>query len=767
MHLNPWIGLLSLAGLFVSCKTSVAPTKTPSEPETPTLVQIGDETYSPDAFFQSFTKNRFSSDSAKALTAAEYFEVFTKTRLKILAAEQLGRDTTSDFKEEIASYRDKLAIPYLLDKELAEVLIKEAYNRLKEEVKVSHILVAVPEDAPPADTLSAYRAAVALRGRLLEGSDFEEMATKFSKDPTVAENKGNLGYFTAFQMLYPFENVAYSTPVGQLSQPFRTRYGYHIIQVRDRRPSQGKLRVAHIMIQATPKLSEQKNQEAQQRIQDAYARLEKGETWEQLVQVYSDDFQSRQSGGHLPVFGVGEMMPAFEEAAYALAKIGDYSKPIKTPYGWHIIRLVEKIPLQSFEAVEPYLKQKVQTDSRGKLLVNSVENRLKSQYTIRENPDAWSEILELADSTLVKGIWKTPESFTGRIENPVLFTVEKEAATTKEFLDYTINHLSPRPAGSDPKLVLRSYYNDFLGKRLLEFEKANLESKYPEFKTLMKDIREGVLLSSVMEEQVLQRSLDDSTGQRRMYEQNKMQYTYPERAQATVVDARDTTILNQVLSSLAQPPYALQLKGEELLFSKGQTKPTARQMNSLFLLAATLKKNGNYLVEIAGYRTADEADTISSARIVQVVQFLNQQGIPITRIMEKDYGSFRPVPNPERNRRISFQFFSNEINDLQTAINLSNTPTSVRILDGLFAKENRYFKDAAWEVGEQILPQSDGRVLAIDIQSIQPARVKTFAEARGTVINAYQKILEKEWLDSLQTKFPVKVNEQELEKLIR
>jgi len=314
---------------------------------------------------------------------------------------------------------------------------------------------------------------------------------------------------------------------------------------------------------------------------------------------------------------------------------------------------------------------------------------------------------------------------------------------------------------------LRSYYNDFLARRLLDYEKGILEIKYPEFKVLMNEIRDGVLLSQVMEEQVWQRSLDDSTGQRRVYEQNLDQYQYPARALATVIQAKDTTVLNLVLQSLAQAPYPLRLKGEELVFGEGKTQLSPVQTNTLYGLAATLKKNQEYVVEVAGYRTAGEADTISASRIAHVVRYLNGQGIPITRIMEKDYGSFRPVPEPDRNRRVSFQFFSRSKKDLERAVNL-DAPGNVRITEGYFVKDHPAFKEALWEVGNQRIPPAlDGTALAIQIQKIEPPRPKTFSEARGSAINAYQKILEQQWLDSLKTKFPVQVNEQELEKLTR
>lgn len=767
MHTFRWLCTLAIAGIAVSCKTSAPPQQTPAEPDTPTLVRIGDKTFSPDAFFQSFTRNRFSTDTAQSLTARQYFDIYTHTKLKLLGAEAQGRDTTSDFKEEIASYREQLAAPYLTDRERVAELTEEAYNRLKQEVHAAHILVAVSGEAPPADTLSAYRAAVAMRGRLLEGSNFGEMAQRFSGDATAKDNQGNLGYFTAFQMVYPFENAAYTTPIGQISEPVRTKFGYHLIKVLDRRPTLGKRRVAHVMIQVKPDFPSEKKREAAQRIREAYARLEKGEAWEKVVQAYSDDFQSRQAGGLLPIFGVGEMMPAFEEAAYGLEEVGNYSKPVETSYGWHIIRLVEKRPLESFAAMEPALRQKVMTDSRGEEVKRMFTDRLKKEYTVRENPDAWSEMLELADSSLLEGTLKIPETFSAAVENPVLFTIEKESSTSRMFLEYLKSRLSPRPAGSDPKIILRGYYNDFLSRRLLDYEKGNLETKHPEFRVLMNEIRDGVLLSQVMEEQVWQRSLDDSTGQRRLYEQNLAQYQYPARALATVVEARDTAVLNRVMESLAQTPYALQLKGEELLFPTGRTQPSAAQQNTLYSLAVTLRKNQAYVVEVAGYRTAEEADTVSAARIGHVVRYLNGQGIPITRIMEKDYGSFRPVPEAERNRRVSFQFFSSSRKDLEQAMN-REAPGSVRITEGYFARDHPYFKEALWEVGDQRIPPAlDGKALAIQIQKIEQPRPKTFAEARGSVINAYQKILEKQWLDSLKARFPVQVNEEELNKLTR
>ncbi|TDB61843.1 peptidylprolyl isomerase [Arundinibacter roseus] len=763
-----WTALCVLLAFgLVSCKTVTPPQIAPPTAQEPVLLQIGENTYSPDDFFDAFTRNRFSQDSAKAVSVGAFFEVYTTNRLKLAAARQAGRDTTSDFLEEIASYRDQLATPYLTDKELIDELANEAYKRLEVEVHASHILTAVPEDASPDDTLAAYRAAVAMRGRLLEGEDFGEMARKFSADSSARTNRGDLGFFTAFQMVYPFETAAYNTPIGQISEPVRSSFGYHLIKVHARRPGRGKLRVQHILIREQKNTSATTtNASAEQRIQDAYSRLLAGESWDKMVQIYSDDFQSRTKAGLLPPFGTGELMPSLEEAAFALTEPGAISKPVRSTYGWHILRLVEKRPLEAYTIMQPYLQQKVTTDTRGKRIQQAFINQLKQQYTIQENSDAWSKVAELADSSLLMGTWKIPADKPAIVENPVLFTIEKEASTSVAFLEHVQKYQTPLPAGAAYQTVMKRHYNDFLGKRLLAYEKANLENKYPDFKNLLTDMRESVLLSQLMEQEVYQRSLNDSLGQRRIYEQNLAQYSYPERARALVLDAKDTTTLHEAFHLLEKEPYPLQLKGEELLYEESQTKPNEQQVNTLYILAATLKKNADFVVEINGYRTAGEADTVSAARINHVVRYLNQQGISIGRIMEKDNGSFKPVEEPARNRRVSFLFFSRNKKDIEKSFN-SKQPNTLKLIEGFFAKDHPLMKDALWEEGVQEMVQENGRALGIEILKIAPPRPKTFSEARGTVINAYQKILEKQWIESLKSQFPVKVNQEELEKLIR
>jgi len=751
------------AVIFSSCKTSAPKTQPVSEASP--LIEIGNEKFSANDFLDSYAKNKFSTDSTKELTPEEYLPVYKDLKIKILEAKTEGRDTTNDYKQEINSYYDQLAKNFLVDKALVEKLSTEAYARLKQEVRASHILIAVPEDASPTDTLEAYRAAIAMRGRLEEGSDFGDMASKFSKDPSAAKNRGDLGYFTAFQTVYPFETAAYTIAVGKLSQPVRSKTGYHIIKVQDRRPNRGTVRIAHIMVRVDPNATESQKLAAKAKIDDAFKKLQNGQPWESVTETYSDDKQSSKNQGLLPPFGTGQMDPAVEEAAFSLSRLNTYAAPVLSAYGWHIIKLVDKKALDSYSIISPSLRQKVVTDSRGKVLEQSTARRLREKYSIQEFPDKFALLTPLVDSSLITGKWDYMKPVSTDWAANTLFTIEKRPYDALSFLNYVKTQQKARPKGSSPEVIFKRHYYDYLTNKLSDYEKEHLEESYPEFKAQITEIREGVLLSQLLEENVLARSLNDSTGQRNYYEKNVSHFRYPERAFATVVTAPDTATLNAVKKSLSKSPYSLERKANELIFKEGVSDVSIEQIEKLYDVYVILQKNPEYVVEISGYRSNSESESTSADRIRNVVKYLNSKNISIVRILEKDYGSFRQAVEPERNRRISFQFYSTSKKDVEKAYN-SETPDAVIIQEGYFPKDNALLSQAKWETGEQTVT-INGISYWIQIQKIEPARAKTFVEARGSVINEYQKLLEKQWMEKLQQKFPVKVNTQELEKIKR
>ncbi|MHA4738742.1 peptidylprolyl isomerase [Dyadobacter sp. MSC1_007] len=749
--------------IVASCKTTAPPKQ--AVVETQPLLEIGSEKFSIDDYQDYYNKNKFASDSTRTLSPEEYLPLYTDLKIKVMQAKQDGKDTTLDYREEITSYREQLAKNYLIDKALVEKLTNEAYNRLKQEVRASHILVSVSEDASPADTLEAYRAAVALRGRLEEGTDFGDMASRFSRDPAAKNTKGDLGYFTAFQTLYPIETSAYTLPVGKVSQPVRTKAGYHLIKVIDRRPNRGMVQIAHIMVKVDSTASTAQKESAKARIDEAYSRLQNGDEWGLVTSNYSDDKESRKNGGLLAMFGTGQMVPEIEEAAFALPRVNAYSKPVLTIYGWHIVKLVEKRGIETFNNMAPALRKKVVTDSRGKIIEQANAKRLREKYNVQELADQWQLVAPLGDSTLRTGKWDYLRAVSADWSGITLFRIEQTPYNALAFLDFVKRRQQPRPKDASPAVVFRRYYSDFVTESLIDYEKEHLEENNPEFKALMNEIREGVLLSQMMEEQVWQRSLSDSTGQMSFYQRNKERYNYPERALATVVAAKDTAILNSVRKTLTSSPYKLERKSKEILFPATSAEIGNQQLDALNDLYIIMEKNPEYIVEIAGYRSTDEPEITSSTRVRNVVKYLNARNIPILRIIEKDYGSFRQSAEPERNRRVSFQFYSQSRKDVEKVYN-AEIPGAVMIREGHFVKTDPLFNKLKWQAGEQT-GFDNNLFVWINVAKIEQPRPKTFAEARGGVINDYQKELEKQWLAKLQQKFPVKVNAQELEKIKR
>ncbi|MEY3505123.1 MAG: hypothetical protein RL349_1720, partial [Bacteroidota bacterium] len=377
----------------------------------PVVMTINNKPVTKSEFLQIYTKNNpnpsFDKDSLD-----RYMELFEVFKLKVAEAEALGYDTLPRLKKELEGYKKQLALPYLIDSVQNQVMVQEAYNRTATEVRCSHILVKLDPNASPKDTLVAYNRLLGLKARIEKGEDFASVAKSKlgSEDPSVVNNGGDLGYFTAFQMVYPFEEKAYTTPVGSISEPFRTRFGYHILKVTDKRAARGTIKVAHLMISTGREAGTETRQNAEKKINEIYDSLAAGASWEKMVSAYSEDANSIKKGGELPAFGSGtsqRMVLEFEDAAFSLKKVGEISKPVKTQYGYHIIRLIEWTPVKSFESMRRELQAKVNKDERSKITQDSFVQKLKTQYQYAYQADkALSMLEQQIDSTYFMGKWK-------------------------------------------------------------------------------------------------------------------------------------------------------------------------------------------------------------------------------------------------------------------------------------------------------------------------------------------------------------------------
>ena len=311
----------------------------------PVLMQINDKPVYKSEFEYIYNKNN-SNNSLDKKTLEEYVELFINFKLKVEEAKTQGLDTTRAFVNELNGYRNQLTRPHLTDSKVEESVIREADERLKEDVEVSHILVRIAPEATPADTLKAWKKINEIAERVKK-EDFATVAKESSEDQSVTDNAGYIGWITGFRTVFPFENKAYATPVGTISAPVRTSFGYHIIKVHNRRFSRGEILVSHIM-RFTSQGDEAGNAKAKAAIDSLYQLVKSGADFGAIAETNSEDRGSAARKGELPWFGVGRMVQEFEQAAFALTEKGQISAPVQSPYGWHIIKLLDQkgLPLK-------------------------------------------------------------------------------------------------------------------------------------------------------------------------------------------------------------------------------------------------------------------------------------------------------------------------------------------------------------------------------------------------------------------------------------
>ena len=502
----------------------------------PVVMEIDGKPVTKSEFLQIYLKNNPSPKFDQA-SLDEYVEMFTKFKLKVAEAEKLGYDTIPKLKKELDGYRKQLALPYLIDSVENQAMVAQAYDRIKNEVRASHMLIRVDANASPKDTLIAYNKIMALKARIEKGEDFASVAKmkNGSEDPSAASNGGDLGYFTAFQMVYPFEEKAFTTPVGQVSDPFRTRYGYHIVKVTDKRPSRGTIRVAHIMVSTGKDATTEAKGNAEKKINEIYAKLTTGENWEQMVTLHSDDAGTTKKGGELPAFGTGttqRMVPAFEDAAYALKNDGDMSAPIKTEYGFHIIKRLEWKDVQPFSVIKKEIQTKVNKDERSKKTQDSFVAKLKVRYayanTGEKNLKWFNSNL---DSTYFIGKWSAAKLKS----NKVLFTIDGKKYTQKDFADFLVKNYRGIKK-DDASRVVASQYKNWEKSAILTYEESSLINKYPDYKALVNEYHDGILLYEVMSDKVWNKAVKDTSGLRNFFNENRNNYQWPVRLDATIYE---------------------------------------------------------------------------------------------------------------------------------------------------------------------------------------------------------------------------------------
>ena len=510
----------------------------------PIIMEVGKNKITKSEFLQIYLKNN-PSPVYDTKSLDEYMELFSKFKLKVAEAEALGYDTLPKLKKELDGYRKQLAAPYLIDSAKNDAMVQEAYQRTKTELRASHILVRLEPNALPTDTLIAFNKIMALKTKIEKGEKFADVARLSSEDPSAKSNLGDLGFFTAFQMVYPFEEAAYNTKIGSVSKPVRTRFGYHLINVVDSRPARGTMKTAHIMVAASKNASATDVEAAKKKIDEIYAKLEKGDKFEDLVKSYSDDPSSNSKEGVLPAFGTGtttRMVTSFEDAAFALKKNGDFSAPIKTEYGYHIIKRVEWTDVPKFETAKKELQSRVNKDERAMKTQDSYVLKLKAAYKYKnKSKKTISWFNSNVDSTFFQGKWKADKLKSDK----VLFILDGKKFTQKSFAEFLERNQRGVSKDNIP-LIVKNQYVKWEKEVVLGYEESKLQEKYPDFKALMNEYHDGIILYEIMTDKVWDKAMKDTVGLKSFFKENRGNYVWGNRVDAVVYECANKEIAENV-----------------------------------------------------------------------------------------------------------------------------------------------------------------------------------------------------------------------------
>jgi peptidyl-prolyl cis-trans isomerase SurA len=607
------------------------------------LFTVGKSTFTTDEFLYTYKKNHQNKDNSTEKDVNEYLNLLIIFKLKVAEARSRGLDTTAKFNNEFKTYREELKKPYRTEPDALDKLTKETYQRLTEEVNAAHILITVKPDAISTDTLTARNKIADIKKRIEAGEDFEKLAAELSEDPSAKYNYGDLGFFTALQMVYPFEEAAYRTEVGSISPIIRTQFGYHLVKVMARKPARGEVEVSHILIRT----GTSNDEKVKSMIFSLYDQLKAGRSWEEVCKEYSEDGNTKESGGRLRPFGVGALasVPEFEALAFSMQMPGEISDPFQSNLGWHIIRLEKKIPLPSYKEMEVSLKRRVGRDERLQLSQQVLNAKRRTEFGFSEEKQTKLKVLELADSSLTAGIWEHRES--PELAGSTLIAVSGSSFTVESFTDYVLsNH---KASNLSPTVYMNQLYESFVEEKILEAEEEKLKREHPDFKNLLTEYHEGILLFEIMENEVWNRASIDSTGQRRYYEQNTGSYQAGDRIEARIFTADSKSLIDEIKNKV----------------SKGDTLNTA------------------------------------------------------------DMKRFKSIQN----------FRAYEMKDSQVIDKIN------------------------WSAGLHEV-ESDGLFYLVEVKRLVAPGIKTFEEARSQVISDFQDKLEKDWVQDLRKKYPIKVNKK-------
>ncbi len=518
------------------------------------LVTIGDENVTAGEFMRVYEKNNTQTDLYEADAVKDYLNLYTNFKLKVIEAETLMMDTASSFIKELEGYRTQLAKPYFIDETVNESLLEEAWTRSKTDIRASHILIMVDENATPDDTLRAYNKISNILEEINSGKSFEDAAVEHSDDPSARDreaipnkqrfrkgNNGDLGYFTVFNMVYPFENAAYSTKLNEISPVIRTKYGYHILQITDIKEAMGTAEVAHIFVALRPDASTEDSLRKAEKINNIYSKIQEGLTFEDAVKEYSEDKGSIKNNGKLSPFSCNRVVPEFVSVIDKL-DINDISEPVQTAYGFHIIKLISVKKPGTLEEESSKLKERLAKDKRSQKSEDAVITGIKKHNKYKEFPKAKAEVFASIDTSVLSK--RFVAEGLANMTDPVM-RLKKDKYSQYDFAKF-VQKKQRIQDNIDKDVYLNQLFKEFVKENCIDFMDKNLEDQYPDFKDLVQEYHDGILLFNLTDEKVWTKAVKDSTGLQNFFENNRSKYTWGERVDATIYHLKDGSVVDQV-----------------------------------------------------------------------------------------------------------------------------------------------------------------------------------------------------------------------------
>ena len=513
----------------------------------PVLFTVNNTPVKVSEFDYIYKKNNGDKADYSKESLEEYLDLYVKFKLKVEKARQIKLDTIKSLQTELEGYRKQLANAYLVDKEVTKQLVDEAYVRKLQDVKVRHILVSVPGKTSMERNAEAQDRVYLIKEKVDNGADFGLIAKTLSDDKRSAKNDGELGWLTAMfpNGFYEFENAIYNLPIGETSQPIRTKIGYHLIQVMERRPARGEMSVSHILLKKTK--NGKAIPKAREKADSLYMKIKEGASFDKIATSHSEDKSTAKDGGNLGFFGIGMYDINFENAAFSLKEDGQITPPIESKLGWHIIRRDATKDYSNEQKMKSMLRKEISQKDRFEFARSSKIEDIKREAGFADNPDVLEDFAKSLNVNFYSYKWAVPE-----LADKQLASFGDEATyTISDFAKYCKDNGRQRMRFDKKKPLneaVQEMYASFIDDRTIAYEKANLEKKYPDFKALMREYSEGVLLFEVTKNNVWDKASQDTIGLQAFFAQNRDKYQWPERADFTIftIETTDKTILKKL-----------------------------------------------------------------------------------------------------------------------------------------------------------------------------------------------------------------------------